>query len=155
VIKFLVSALLVINPSYKPVQRIEAAIVTLQPSVDTQIAKQLARSIYYWCGRYGLDPITTVALGFQESSLTPGRVSGTGDIGVFQLSPRTIKAYNLDAVRLNYDLDYSVYAFAYVMDDKLRVCGSRKAVGCFHSFTPELRESYQALILKHRQRIAH
>lgn len=140
---FIVSALLVISSTHPQVKRLEAAIHDLQPNVDDLVASQLARSLFYWSTVYHVDPFVSVAIGFQESSLIPGRVGPTGDLGVFQIHGRTIKNYHLSTARLKTDIDYMVMAHMVIMADKMRECHDINAYSCYHSFTPVHRRQYE------------
>lgn len=140
---FIVSALLAISPVQPQVMRLERAIYALQPACDPDVAAQLARSLFYWSKVYHVDPFVSVAIGFQESSLMPGRVGPTGDVGIFQIHGQTIKNYRLDKTRLVNDIDYMVQAHMLIMADKLTMCKGRNGYSCYHSFTLVHRLQYE------------
>lgn len=68
--------------------------------------------------QHGLDPKLMVAIAQQESSLRPNAVSQSGDIGLFQMSPRTAKAYNCSIAHLTIPLHNTECAARYLADLK-------------------------------------
>lgn len=150
-IKLILTTMLMISPSYKPVKRIEQAILTLQPEGNPDVARQLARSLWFHCRAFKLDPMVAVALGFVESSLQPGKESPTHDIGIFQINERTARRYGLDIKRLKADIDYMVYAYALVVSDKLRICNND--LGCYNSINEPYRTRYRDRVHKQLNRL--
>lgn len=76
-------------------------------------------------------------------------VSATGDVGIGQISPATIKRYKFDKTRLRTDLRYSIEAAAMVLSDIKRMYGKREPKTWFtryHSGNMVLRFRYQQAV---------
>ena len=110
------------------------------------------------------DVLRSVAIAMQETSLrhinreqtviifemnngveTFKYVTGSSDIGTFQFHANTIKRYNMDAVKLKNDIEYSVDQHFILMKKKLRYCRhlGEDAWTCYHSRTPIFRKRYK------------
>jgi hypothetical protein len=128
---------------------VEKRIIELQPNIDRTYAHELAVEVTFWAAYYKCDPMLTVAIAMQESSLNPEAVSPTGDVTVFQLSPQTVKAYHLDAHRLKHDVAYQVQAHFRILSDKLDRCRGPRGWSCYHSATVSRRNDYERLVMRY------
>lgn len=129
--------------------RVEQRIMDLQPDADRAFARELAYEMCYWSLQYRTDPMISVAIAMQESSLRPGAVSSTGDSTVFQFSPHTITAYHLDRARLKVDLGYQVFCHFRLLQEKRQTCPGPLGWSCYHSTTPRLRRQYEKNVLRY------
>lgn len=84
----------------------------------------------------------------QESSLQFTVSSSGGDLGMFQLSPRTRHEFNFDSVQLLSNVHYAVTAHALVLRSKLLLpqCKGPTGWSCYHSFTPDRRREYEKAV---------
>lgn len=129
--------------------RVQAIVIAehyLQPSIDPQFAECFAKEISYWSDVYHMDVFVSLAIARQESSLNPNAKGLTGDVGVFQFHPATIKNYRLDRRRLQYDLDYAVEQHFALMAEKHEICKGDHWWECYHSRTPSHRQIYRKLV---------
>lgn len=96
------------------------------------------------------DQRLALAIAMQESSLMPGAIGPTGDLGLFQVHPGTARDYGMDLQRLRWDVDYQVEQFYSLMADKRQMpgCRDRRGWSCWHSVTPELRAKYERAVLR-------
>lgn len=139
--------------------------VKLKPSINRTFAMELSNYIYKYSRRYNTDPMVSVAIAMQESSLTnidrmgslidtkSGKVvKGVTDVGVFQLHVDTIQNYkeqlgwDIDFQRLRTDVEYQTFWHVRTLKRKIRICSidkyrERYSVehgnewSCYHSFT--------------------
>lgn len=148
------------------VHKIYCRLVDLQPDINVTFAMELSNKLYRYSRRYGTDPMVSVAIGMQESSLrnidryetvidSKGRyVRGVSDIGVFQLHVATIANLELDPTRLRNDLDYQVEQHVKLLRRKIRVCSAKGwAKGaewsCYHSYSRSNRKHYENLVRRY------
>jgi len=139
--------------------KIYCRIVELKPGVNKSFAMELSNYLYAASKHYGTNPMISVAIAMQESSLrnidryetvltSKGRyVKGVTDIGVFQFHVTTIKNLNIDAPRLRSDLRYATWQHVKLLARKQRICERKKwAEGvewsCYHSYTKKHRRAY-------------
>jgi len=139
--------------------------VKLKPSINRTFAMELSNYIYKYSRKYGTDPMISVAIAMQESSLTnidrkgalietkSGKlVKGVTDVGVFQIHVGTIQNYkkqlgwNIDLQRLRTDVEYQTVWHIKILKRKIRICSRYKyrkrysiekgnEWSCYHSFT--------------------
>lgn len=154
-------------------------IVKLQPRINRTFALDLSNSLVKYAKMFGTNPLLSVAIAMQESSLEnrnrmgrvlrAGRlVRGITDVGVFQIHVDTIAALRdeglpLDVARLETDVDYQAYWHTLILSRKIRTCRAQRVKlevsqgeewSCYHSFTLERREVYVKDVGVHLAKIA-
>jgi hypothetical protein len=117
-----------------------ADILRMQPHVSPAWACQFADELDYYAGA---DARLSLAIAMQESGLRMGVVSSTGDVGLFQVSPGTIRHYRLDRKRLSTDRQYAIRSHLLILADKRRMCPGPKGWSCYHSTTRKYRLAYE------------
>lgn len=159
--------------------KIYCAITQLQPSVDSGWAMELSNFIYRYSKINNTDPLRSVAIMMKESSIRNIHRKVTGlmfeeecdkfnacktvvkeatvmtDFGPFQFSYGTIKAYKIDPIRVETDLEYAVKWHFNILKQKQVLCSDygQEAWSCYHSKTPHLRKSYLNQVNKIYDRI--
>lgn len=136
-------------------------IKNLRPSLPNRAAMELSNHIFRNARRFHINPRVAVAIAYQENRFRDTVVKHyrhgklvSVDVGVWQLSVRTIGNYNkqfnwnIDRLRLEWDLDYQTAVAFRIMRRKQRICSKRGwAVGsewsCYHSFTRKHRMEYE------------
>lgn len=165
------------NPIY-------CAITKLRPDIDRDLAMELSNHISKYSKAYGTDPLRTVAIAMQESTLknihrkqavvtvteecseTPpshqscveySKVTwGYTDIGIYQFHAATIQAYGMDALRLRDDLAYATEQHCFLLAVKMRECAGlgQESWSCYHSATESYRTKYVRMVNRYYERIA-
>lgn len=154
------------------IHRVYCRITSLQPSIDLNFAFYLSNLVYQYAKKYNKDPMISIAIAMQESSLNNinrvewvvndkgETIRGYSDIGIFQIHAMTAKEFNLDANRLMHDIEYQVASHFEILKRKVAVCKQKReklkvAVGnewsCYHSYTPEIRKKYKKLVERYMQ----
>lgn len=148
------------------IHRIYCKIVELKPSVNKSFAMELSNYLYAASRHYGTEPMVSVAIAMQESSLRnidryetvltkDGKyIRGVSDIGVFQFHVNTVKNLKLDPQRLRSDLSYAAWQHVRLLARKQRVCkkkGLAKGAewSCYHSYTPKYYKTYQKQVKRY------
>lgn len=147
-------------------------IVSLKPKIDRDWAFKLSNVIHAEAKRHGMDPMLSVAIMMQESSLDPVNTFHTEehidrycdekgcyevvtkkrrviDMGVAQINVNTARAYGFDLERLfSFDLEYTIKCHFIILRDKIRMCShlGDEAWTCYHSATEEHRLRYKDLV---------
>jgi hypothetical protein len=149
-------------------------IIKLKPSVDRSFAMELSWHLAKYSRKFGTDPVISVAIAMQESSLSNqdrygavfngGKVThGISDVGIFQLHVKTIddlkaRGWNIDFERLRTDIKYQTYWHTRLLSRKIQVCRSKRAElkvtpgtewSCYHSYTQSHRETYLRSVQAH------
>lgn len=149
------------------IHRIYCRITELQPNIDLNFAFHLSNLIFQEARKYNKDPMISVAIAMQESSLNNinrvewvsddkgNIIRGYSDIGIFQIHAMTAKEFNLDANRLMHDVQYQVQSHFKILKRKVSVCSQKRERlkvepgtewSCYHSYTPEIRKRYKKLV---------
>lgn len=81
-------------------------IMVLRPSIDPEVAKQIARSVSHYSALYGRDPDLVLAIMDVESNFEPKAVSHVGATGLMQVMPHWKKVLGIQG-ELS-DIDTSV-----------------------------------------------
>ena len=141
IIVFLCAAHLV-APAYpeKPIKKeltIYEKIKILKPKISDKNARQISEAIGKSCNPHVQSLV--VAILFIESSFRADVVSGSGDLGIAQISREWAVLRNLEPERLLRDTDYSVRALTAVLQAKRRWYH-------YHSKTPSHAEAYKAKV---------
>lgn len=139
----------------------------LNPKLSHSFAMTLSNLIYKSAKSAGTDPMVSVAIAMQESSLTnrhrrsrvvspSGAVyDGFTDIGIFQIHIDTAIEMGLDIPRLINDIEYQVESHFKILRRKIDVCTKKRAKlhvlyglewSCYHSYTKSAREKYIHLV---------
>jgi ribosomal protein L7Ae-like RNA K-turn-binding protein len=152
--------------------KLYCAIVKLRPDMRKEWAMELSNAVYKYSKKYGLDPYRSLAIGMQESSLKRINrkqemvvlketcdenevcevsyeiVEGYTDISLWQFHVKTIKAYNMDLVRLSTDIDYATELHFKLLKQKTKECAhlGDDAWTCYHSATKKHRLLYKQLV---------
>lgn len=143
--------------------KIYCKIVELNPSIDTELAFRLSNILYVKSKQYGTDPMISVAISAQESSLRNINRTVQGvpewcakqksycptqtiitDVGFFQLHVGTIKNYGFNLPRLMTDIEYQIDCHLIILKKKIKNCAflGDEAWSCYHSTTPKHRLKY-------------
>ena len=148
--------------------KIYCKIVKLQPTIDKKFAMKLSNSIYTKAKKYGIDPMISLAILNQESSLRSVNTftitkkveencdnTSCGmkiieehevlDLSIAQINFNTAKAYKFDIKRLfNTDVEYALDCHYALLKDKIKQCAplGAEAWSCYHSKTPKHRKKY-------------
>ena len=180
---FMFSGLAQARPVDCSKHKIYCAISDLQPKVDKTFAMELSNLIYREAKKAKIDPMISVAIAMQETSLkhrlnrkqrvivekivvncdssekcVPVKkyeiVSGYTDMGLFQFHVDTITAYKLDLNKLE-NLEYVVKSHFKILKDKIKQCKrfGKQAWTCYHSSTPKYRNRYYNDVMKHYKKI--
>ncbi len=152
--------------------KLYCAIIKLRPDMRKDWAMELSNAVYANSKKYGLDPYRSLAIGMQESSLKRINrkqemvvlkencdenevceasyeiVEGYTDISLWQFHVKTIKAHNMDLVRLATDINYSTELHFRLLKQKIKDCAylSDEAWTCYHSATEKHRKLYKSLV---------
>lgn len=138
---------------------------SLKPKMSHKRAMHLSNLMYKSARKYKVkDVLRSVAIAMQETTLRNINrqqtiivfyfenkvekfkyVRGSSDIGTFQFHANTIKRYNMDAVKLKNNIEYSVDQHFLLMSKKLKYCKhlGKDAWTCYHSRTPVFRKRYK------------
>ncbi len=163
----------IIPISNNPV-RIYAEIKKLNPNCEETFARDLSKYLSVYSSYFGTDPIISVAIAMQESSISNTnrlgwvdqsgkKVRGITDLGVFQIHYRTIRELkrtypDLDVFRLQHDLEYQTFWHVKLLKKKITICQSKKSSlkissgeewSCYHSFTLDKRKIYVKAVNVH------
>lgn len=156
-VPFILTVAALYSESGAPPRAVElcARVMQLQPKAHPAWACSFAGYLHYWSEKYGTDATVSVAIAMQESSLLSGRVSRTGDVGVFQFSPGTVKQFRIDRKRLGKDVSYEIQMHLLVLKAKLEMCPGKNGWSCYHSVTPRFRLAYQKLVGRYLPHATH
>lgn len=178
VIVFLLMAFVTTSVSAKTFcerNRIYCKMIKLRPDIDREWAMNFSNILYKKAKKYKIDPMISVAIAMQESSLgryffnakTIIRPAGNcyenfytsdkgkkycvedepTDVGNFQFSAKTMEHYKIDLSEL-LNLEYEIEWHLKILKHKMKVCSDLKdaAWSCYHSFTPKFRKDYKKLV---------
>lgn len=151
--------------------KIYCKIKSLRPNIDKEWAMKFSNIIYVKAKKYGQDPMRSIAIAMQESSLRQinrkqkiivmkeickdgvcsheyETVTGLTDLSIWQFHIDTAAAYDMDFGRLQEDLEYATDFHFRLMRDKVKRCDDLgdDAWTCYHSRTEELRTHYKKLV---------
>lgn len=146
----------------------------LRPDIDTEFALALSNTIYKKAKKFGIDPMISVAIAMQESSLRNINRESYGviknctnpeavdtmdckprkvitDIGIFQINTASVFHYDLDIEKLLTEIDYQVMAHFKILKDKMKICAhlDNEAWTCYHSTTTKHRLEYLKLVKRY------
>lgn len=149
-------------PAKKP-NPIFNKILKLRPTINKGFAMELSGYIAKYSKQFKTDPMLSVAIAMQESSLENKNregavmtedgtiVRGITDVGVFQIHIATIANEGIDADRLKTDVDYQTYWHTKILAEKIKTCTAQRTKlqvkagnewSCYHSFTYSKRSVY-------------
>lgn len=140
-------------------------IVNLKPTIDKEFAMTLSNLIHKYSNKYGTDPLITVAIAMQESSLRnvnrygtvykSGKyIKGITDVGIYQFHVNTIRNEGLNADKLAEDLDYATEQHVKLLKKKMKLCRwldipLEESWSCYHSATEKHRLKYVNLVKRY------
>jgi hypothetical protein len=131
---------------------IYSAILTINPKVDKELAMELSNYLSRYSKKYGTNPYRSVAIIAQESMFR--NVSTDIDIGIFQFNLYTIKAYKIDKLRLEFDLEYATHEHIKLLAKKKEYCKDKTdSWACYHSSIERHRQTYIGLVNRYYNRI--
>lgn len=131
--------------------KIYCKVIELQPKIDKAFAMELSNIIYKKSKKYDIDPMLSVAILNQESSLRHvNSVHDTKhgmrvDLSIAQINLRTANNLKLDIGRLvDGDVDYALECHFAILKAKIKMCKDQQhSWACYHSKTPEHKEAYR------------
>jgi hypothetical protein len=127
-------------------------VMDLQPAADPRWACAFADRLDRYATRHDMDPYLSLAIAMQESSLQPDAIGPTGDLGVFQFHPATMRSHGIERAKLDRGGSYSVEQHLLLLKSKMAMCRDRMGWSCYHSVTPSLRRTYEARVLRYYHR---
>lgn len=144
-------------------------ILKTNPSVKKKFAYKLSNYIYEYSKQFGTDPLVSIAIAMQESSIKNidkkntvlvkmgNTVTGISDIGVFQIHIKTVinmqkqQNWHINFNRLVKDVKYQTYWHARLLKRKINICKKMHLKlhikpgnewSCYHSFSYKKRKEY-------------
>jgi len=152
--------------------KVYCKVIELRPNIDKKWAMKFSNIIYKKAVKYQLDPIRSVCIGMQESSLRlidreqnilvfkkecneigmcteeARMVKGISDVSVWMFHVDTIVAYNKDPILLRTDLEYATDFHFSLLKKKMNLCKNlgKDAWTCYHSKTEKHRLNYKNLV---------
>ena len=152
--------------------KIYCKIVKLQPKINKKFAMKLSNIIHKEARAKGIDPMLSVAILNQESSLRPqhtwkiskkekkwctpddcfyevDEIRKVFDMGIAMINIRTAISYGMDINKLfNHDLEYAIKSHFVILEDKIAQCAhlGDEAWSCYHSATPKWRKKYVKMV---------
>jgi hypothetical protein len=140
------------------IAKLYKAAIKLQPKLPSATAFNLATHLAHYSKQYGTDPYLSLAIGMQESGLKvinrveKGKIT---DYGMFQFHYATVKWMQLDANRLQTDLQYAVHKHVKLLKLKQEQCKSWGPHSwiCYHSATTKHAQKYKRLVDRYYFRI--
>jgi len=128
------------------------SILTINPKVDRELASKLSDYIAKYSKKYNTNPYRSVAIVAQESMFR--NINTDIDIGIFQFNLFTIKAYKLDKLRLQFDLDYATEQHIILLAKKKEYCKDiEDSWACYHSSIPRHHATYVKLVNRYYNQI--
>lgn len=149
------------NPVY-------CTLIKNRPDMDRLTLRRIANSFSKYAQKYGQDPITSVAIGMQETGLNqinrpkniivfdPNGITwrverGVTDVCMFQFHVDTIIDQGIDPIKLKNSVDYCIEQHFKLMSLKRKLCSDLgdDSWTCYHSRTPKLRSIYKTLVARY------
>lgn len=128
------------------------SILTINPKVDKELALNLSNYLAKYSKKYNTNPYRSVAIVAQESMFR--NISTDIDIGLFQFNLFTIKAYKMDKLRLQFDLEYATEQHVILLAKKKEYCKDKEeAWACYHSSIPRHHATYVKLVNRYYNQI--
>lgn len=142
-------------------------IIKKKPKMNRKFAMHMSNMIYKYSKMYDQDPVISLAVGMQETSLRQIHrrqniiifdeqdnwkiVKGYTDLCMFQFHVDTIMKHELDPVKLKNDVEYCVKQHFILMKRKREICSHLKEDSwvCYHSVNKVPREYYKMLVKEH------
>ena len=142
---------------------IYSQILKIKPTINKKYAMHLSNVMHKMSKKYNQDPLISVAIAMQESSMRninrKQRIviytkdgyeikRGYTDLCLFQIHVDTAIHYGMDLVKLNNNLSYCVEQHFRIMKIKRNACKrlDKDSWTCYHSFTKSLRLQYKKLV---------
>jgi hypothetical protein len=144
------------------------ALTKNRPDMDRLTLRRIADLFIKYSRKYDQDPITSVAIGMQETGLrqrnrhhniivfNPDGITwrverGVTDVCMFQFHVDTIVDMNIDPIKLKDNIDYCIEQHFKLMSVKRKICSDigEDSWTCYHSKNPRLRETYKKLVARY------
>lgn len=148
--------------------KVYCKITKLNKHIDKDFAMKLSNMIYRKAKKYKTDPMVSVAIAMQESSIRNINrhetavnhyecyhlkicepIKTISDVGIFQIHVNTAKHYDIDIHRLLTDIEYQVESHMKILSSKIKLCkrkGIKTVWSCYHSVTPKHRNKYVRMV---------
>lgn len=163
----------IINPDKAACRthKVYCHILKLRPKIDKNWALQFSNLLYRYGKRYKMDPMRSLAIAMQETSLKnknraqkiivfkkkckEGKcensfetVEGFSDLSIFQFHVETIKYFDIDPIKLTNSLEYAVDTHYKILKYKQNICADlqKNAWACYHSKTPKYQKKYIKMV---------
>lgn len=149
------------NPIY-------CSLVKNRPDMDHLTLRRIANLFGKYAQKYNQDPITSVAIGMQETGLrqrdrhkniivfNPDGITwrverGVTDVCMFQFHVDTIVDMGINPIRLKDDVEYCIDQHFKLMKTKRDLCSDlgEDSWTCYHSRTPHLRNIYKKMVARY------
>jgi len=115
----------------------------INPRVPDYQVAQIYHSVTKYSKDLNLDKELLLAIIRVESTFDITKVSNTKDYGLMQVNIRTIKSFNFNLYRLQYDIDYSIFCGAvYLFLLRSNNPTDKYWWARYHSSTKEHKERY-------------
>ena len=150
------------------VHKIYCKVLELRPDIDKKWAMKFSDIIYKKAKEYNLDPMISIAIVMQESSIrkinrkekvliqketcddlgecsmTYKVVTGYSDLSIWQFHIDTLLNFKIDPIRVQTDLEYATDFHFKLLKHKIKKCSKHKdlAWSCYHSATERHRLKY-------------
>lgn len=174
-LKYVVLVGLISSPALAGEKSVYTKVKQFNPKMEEAYAKRLSRVIYKEATKAGLDPLISVAILAQESSLrninakrkytktvhayctesecfkTTIETEEVTDLSIAQISQATARDYKLDVERLyNLDLEYAIKSHFVILKQKMELCKElAEPWSCYHSKTEKHRLKYIRDVSRH------
>ncbi len=149
--------------------KIYCKVVELRPNIDKSWAMKFSNIVYKKAKKYELDPMISIAIAMQESSLRQinrrqsvlvpkeacdefgecvvefEKIVGYSDLSIWQFHVETLEAYNIDPVEVHTNLEYATDFHFKLLKKKIKMCKhlGDEAWTCYHSATERFRKKYK------------
>lgn len=139
-----------------------------RPDMDRLTLRRIADLFHKYASKYNQDPITSVAIGMQETGLkqrnrhhniivfNPDGITwrierGVTDVCMFQFHVDTIVDMAIDPIKLKDNIDYCIEQHFKLMSIKRKLCSDLgdDSWTCYHSKNPRLRQTYKKLVARY------
>ena len=143
-------------------------LVKNRPDMDRLTLRRIANLFGKYSKKYNQDPITSVAIGMQETGLQqrnrhhnvivfdPNGITwrverGVTDVCMFQFHVDTIIDMGIDPIKLKDNIEYCVEQHFRLMKIKRNLCADLgdDSWTCYHSKNPRLRQVYKKLVARY------
>jgi membrane-bound lytic murein transglycosylase MltF len=115
----------------------------INPNIPSYQVEQISHSVDKYSKEFSIKKELIMAIIEKESTFDITRVSKTKDYGLMQINIRTIKSFNFNFYRLQYDIDYSIFCgIVYLILIKRNYTTDNYWWARYHSSTPIYKNIY-------------